>query len=199
MALHHVLPAPVLRALPMPVPYAGGEPAIIMCGERPACPPFQVRLGSDDAGAGLIAQPLLAPPTWRTHPVDRAASLELLCGELRCHEMPHSARRFTDHLLRVSFLLEDWGCAVETCLAGLFHSVRARAMAASIEHSPTACGSCGTGSSRCTGDFLKKYGQPAPTIRPIPRDHIQWTPPEAECCCTPEAECCRAHDQMPAV
>ena len=68
-------------------------------------------------------EPNSEPP--KVGQIDRAASLDLLCNQMRCHEITHSSRYFIDHLLRVSFLLEDWGCSQEAVLCGLFHSVYA--------------------------------------------------------------------------
>jgi hypothetical protein len=69
----------------------------------------------------VLQEPEEHPP--KEGQIDRTASLGLLCAELKCHQISHSSRYFIDHLLRVSFLLEDWGCSREACLCGLFHSV----------------------------------------------------------------------------
>ena len=91
-------------------------------GERPCRPPSKKRLLKDAPDVKLIVEPRPeAPPDGKR--VDRSGSLALLCDEMRCHEIKHSSRFFIDHLLRVSFILEDWGCDEVTALCGLFHSV----------------------------------------------------------------------------
>ena len=92
-------------------------------GERPCTPPSAARLMKDAPDVKLIVEPQPTPPADESRRVDRAPSLRLLCDEMKCHEIKHSSRHFIDHLLRVSFILEDWGCGEQASLCGLFHSV----------------------------------------------------------------------------
>lgn len=92
-------------------------------GKRPCKPPSKKRLMKDAPDVKLIVEPRDAPPDDEELRVDRSGSLSMLCDEMRCHEISHSSRFFIDHLLRVSFILEDWGCGDVTVLCGLFHSV----------------------------------------------------------------------------
>jgi len=64
-------------------------------GLRPCKPPSKRRLGTEK----LIAEPLPEVAAGVT-PIDRAGSLGMLCGQMRCHEISHSSRYFIDHLLR---------------------------------------------------------------------------------------------------
>ncbi len=90
-------------------------------GKRPCQPPSKKRLMKDAPDVKLIVEPREAPPVGKE--VDRSGSLAMLCDEMKCHEISHSSRFFIDHLLRVSFILEDWGCDSDAVLCGLFHSV----------------------------------------------------------------------------
>ena len=90
-------------------------------GKRPCKPPSKKRLMKDAPDVKLIVEPRAAPPG--DDGVDRSGSLAMLCDEMKCHEISHSSRFFIDHLLRVSFILEDWGCDGTAVLCGLFHSV----------------------------------------------------------------------------
>jgi hypothetical protein len=104
-------------------------------GKRPCKPPSKKRLLKDAPDVKLIVEPLAAAPADEARRVDRSGSLALLCDEMKCHEIKHSSRFFIDHLLRVSFILEDWGSDEVTALCGLFHSVYGTA---SFSHSTLA-------------------------------------------------------------
>lgn len=102
---------------------AGSKDTAACAGERPCKPPSAKRLLKDAPDVKLVVEPLAMAPADAARRVDRSGSLALLCDEMRCHEIKHSSRFFIDHLLRVSFILEDWGCDEVTTLCGLFHSV----------------------------------------------------------------------------
>jgi hypothetical protein len=83
---------------------------------------FLEEVAHDPARAECIAVEPLVTDSF-DHPCDRQAALLFLCERLATHQIGHTSRFFIDHLLRTSFLLEDWGCPRDASLCGLFHSV----------------------------------------------------------------------------
>lgn len=58
----------------------------------------------------------------RSGAVVPSAELERVLVAGKAHSTPHSGRTLLDHLVGTYWLLSDWGCEEDVCLAGLVHS-----------------------------------------------------------------------------